>query len=47
MTETDVNLAKASDAKLIGFNIRPNKEAKELSNKYKITINYFDIIYEA
>ena len=47
VTETDVNLAKASDAKLIGFNIRPNKEAKELSNKYKITINYFDIIYEA
>ena len=41
VTETDVNLAKASDAKLIGFNIRPNKEAKELSNKYKITINYF------
>ena len=34
MTETDANLAKASDAKLIGFNIRPNKE-KELSNKYK------------
>ena len=47
VTETDVNLAKASDAKLIGFNIRPNKEAKELSNKYKIKINYFDIIYEA
>ena len=47
VTETDVNLAKASDAKLIGFNIRPNKEAKELSNKYKININYFDIIYEA
>ena len=47
VTETDVTLAKASNAKLIGFNIRPNKEAKELSNKYKITINYFDIIYEA
>ena len=47
VTETDVTLAKASNAKLIGFNIRSNKEAKELSNKYKITINYFDIIYEA
>ena len=47
VTETDVTLAKASNAKLIGFNIRPNKEAKELSNSYKIKINYFNIIYEA
>ena len=47
VTETDVTLAKASNAKLIGFNIRPNKEAKDLSNNYKIKINYFDIIYEA
>ena len=32
---------------MIGFNIRPNKEAKDLSNNYKIKINYFNIIYEA
>ena len=47
ITETDITLAKASNATLIGFNIRPNKEAKDLSNNYKIKINYFNIIYEA
>tara|TARA_B100001027_G_scaffold63809_1_gene43131 strand:- start:5426 stop:7612 length:2187 start_codon:yes stop_codon:yes gene_type:complete len=47
VTETDVTLAKASNAKILGFNVRPNKEAKELSNNYKIEINYFNIIYEA
>ena len=47
VTETDVTLAKASDAKIIGFNVRPNKEAKELANSYKLEISYFNIIYEA
>ena len=47
VTETDVTLAKASNAKIIGFNVRPNKEAKELANSYKMEINYFNIIYEA
>ena len=47
VTETDVTLAKASNAKILGFNVRPNKEAKELANSYKIEINYFNIIYEA
>ena len=47
VTETDVALAKASNAKIIGFNVRPNKEAKELANSYKMEINYFNIIYEA
>ena len=47
ITETDITLAKASNATLIGFNIRSNKEAKDLSNNYKIKINYFNIIYEA
>ena len=47
VTETDVTLAKASNAKILGFNVRPNKEAKELANSYKMEINYFNIIYEA
>ena len=46
ITETDVTLAKASNAILIGFNVRPNKEAKKLAENYKITIKFFNIIYE-
>ena len=46
ITETDVTLAKASNAILIGFNVRPNKEAKRLAENYKITIKFFNIIYE-
>jgi translation initiation factor IF-2 len=47
ITETDVNLAKASKAILIGFNVRPNKEAKKLAENSGITIKFFNIIYEA
>ena len=46
ITETDVTLAKASNAVLIGFNVRPNKEAKKLAENHKITIKFFNIIYE-
>ncbi len=46
ITETDVTLARASDAILIGFNVRPNKEAKKLAESHKITIKFFNIIYE-
>ena len=47
VTETDVTLAKASNAKILGFNVRPNKEAKDLASSYKMEIGYFNIIYEA
>ncbi len=47
VTETDVTLAKASNAKILGFNVRPNKEAKELAVSYKMDIGYYNIIYEA
>ena len=47
VTETDVTLAKASNARILGFNVRANKEAKELATSYKIEISYFNIIYEA
>ena len=47
INETDVSLAKASNAILIGFNVKPNREAKKLSEEQKIKIKYFNIIYEA
>ena len=47
INESDVSLAKASDALLIGFNIKPNREAKKLAEEQKIEIKYFNIIYEA
>ena len=46
INETDVSLAKASNAILIGFNIKPNREAKKLAEEKKIDIKYFNIIYE-
>jgi len=47
INETDVSLAKASDAILIGFNIKPNREAKKLAEEQKVDIKFFNIIYEA
>ena len=46
ITETDITLAKASNAIVIGFNVRPNKEAKKLAEANKITVKFFNIIYE-
>ena len=47
INETDVSLAKASNAILIGFNVKPNREAKKLAEDQKINIKFFNIIYEA
>ncbi len=47
INETDVSLAKASNAILLGFNVKPNREAKRLAEEQKIDIKYFNIIYEA
>ncbi len=47
INETDVSLAKASNAIIIGFNVKPNREAKKLAEEQKIEIKYFNIIYEA
>tara|TARA_Y100001970_G_scaffold188035_1_gene228701 strand:+ start:940 stop:3156 length:2217 start_codon:yes stop_codon:yes gene_type:complete len=46
ITETDVSLAKASKAILIAFNVKPTKEAKSASEKEKVIIANFNIIYE-
>ncbi len=47
INETDVTLAKASNAVLIGFNVKSNREAKKISEEQKIEIKYYNIIYEA
>ena len=47
INETDVSLAKASNAIIIGFNIKPNREAKNSAEQQKIRIEFFNIIYKA
>ena len=46
VTETDVTLAKASNAVIIAFNVKPSKEAKKRAEQEKISIFSFNIIYE-
>ncbi|HEV2574726.1 translation initiation factor IF-2 [Methylocella sp. CPCC 101449] len=45
ITESDVTLAEASGAVLIGFNVRAHKEAREASERLGIEIRYYNIIY--
>ena len=47
INETDVSLAKASNAVIIGFNIKPNREAKNSAEQQKVNIEFFNIIYKA
>src|SRR5690606_20596037 len=47
ITETDVMLASASDAIIIGFNVRPAGNAKQLAEKEEIDIRHYSIIYDA
>lgn len=47
ITETDVTLAIASEAIIIGFHVRPNLEARKLAEKEKIEIRLYSIIYDA
>ncbi|MBI1275112.1 translation initiation factor IF-2 [bacterium] len=46
ITESDIVLAKASNAVIIGFNVRANSQAKVLAEREKIDVQYFSIIYE-
>ena len=46
INESDVSLAKASNALLIGFNVKPNSQAKKLAEQQHVEIKYFNIIYE-
>jgi translation initiation factor IF-2 len=46
ITESDVQLAKASDAILVAFNVRANAQARELAQREGVDIRYYSIIYE-
>ena len=45
ITESDVTLAEASNAAVIGFNVRAHKEAREAAEQAGVEIRYYDIIY--
>ncbi|MEA1015204.1 translation initiation factor IF-2 [Sphingosinicella sp. LY1275] len=45
ITESDVTLASASNAPIIGFNVRPNAKAREIGERNKVEFRYYDVIY--
>ncbi|HWV59347.1 MAG TPA: translation initiation factor IF-2, partial [Sphingopyxis sp.] len=45
ITESDVTLAAASNAPIIGFNVRPNAKAREIAKREKVRFMYHDVIY--
>jgi translation initiation factor IF-2 len=47
ITENDINLAIASDAVVIGFNVRPEGKARELAEREGVDVRYYTIIYQA
>jgi translation initiation factor IF-2 len=46
ITESDVTLAKASGAPIIGFNVRANAKAREIAEKNGVALKYYDVIYD-
>lgn len=46
ITESDVNLAMASDAVIIGFHVRPDPRAGELARREKVDVRLYEIIYD-
>ena len=46
ITESDIVLASASDALIIGFNVRANQKTMDMAKQYNITIKTYDIIYK-
>jgi len=47
ITETNVDLAAASDAIIIGFNVRPQGKASQMAEKEGVEIRYYSVIYQA
>jgi translation initiation factor IF-2 len=46
ITESDVTLAGASGAPIIGFNVRANAKAREIAERHKVALKYYDVIYD-
>jgi translation initiation factor IF-2 len=46
ITENDVNLASASDALIVGFNVRPSAEARTLAEREGVEIRTYNVIYK-
>lgn len=46
ITESDVTLAAASGAPIIGFNVRANAKAREIAERNKVALKYYDVIYD-
>jgi translation initiation factor IF-2 len=46
INESDVTLARASQALIIGFNVRANPQAREMARRDKVEIRYYSIIYQ-
>jgi translation initiation factor IF-2 len=47
ITETDVTLASASDAVIIGFNVRPEGRSRELAEREGVDVRFYSVIYNA
>ena len=47
ITESDVSLASASNAIIIGFNIRPDNTAKEVAERENVDVRLYRVIYDA
>ncbi len=46
ITESDVTLARASGAPIIGFNVRANAKAREIAERNGVALKYYDVIYD-
>ncbi|MBU6167326.1 MAG: translation initiation factor IF-2, partial [Alphaproteobacteria bacterium] len=46
ITESDVTLARASGAPVIGFNVRANAKAREIAQRDGVALKYYDVIYD-
>jgi translation initiation factor IF-2 len=46
ITERDVQLAAASNATILGFNVRPDRKAREVANQEKVEVRTYEIIYK-
>ena len=46
ITESDVNLAAVSNATVVGFNVRPDRKARELAEAEKVELRLYEVIYQ-